>query len=43
MSENTKVKGIKEGPPIWVESVLTLQEWKENVKKYTTCILPEPP
>lgn len=27
-------KGIKEGPPIWVESTMTLQEWKERHKKY---------
>ena len=27
-------KGIKEGPPIWVESTMTIQEWKERHKKY---------
>ena len=41
MSETQK--GIKEGPPIWVESTQTLEEWKANYKKYKTCILPEPP
>lgn len=36
-------KGIKEGPPIWVESLMTREEWKERVKKYPTSIVPEPP
>jgi hypothetical protein len=38
-----KQKGIKEGPPIWVESLMNVQEWKERVKKYPTSTLPEPP
>jgi hypothetical protein len=27
-------KGIQEGPPIWVESLMNATEWKENYKKY---------
>lgn len=32
MSE--KRKGIEEGPPIWVESVLSPEEYSEAAKKY---------
>ena len=35
-------KGIKEGPPIWVESLMTREEWKERCKKYPTSTIPEP-
>jgi len=42
MSE-TQQKGIKEGPPIWVESLMTREEWKERYKKYPTSSVPEPP
>jgi hypothetical protein len=34
---------IKEGPEIWVETVLTAGEWKDNLKKYpNTCNVKEP-
>ena len=37
-------KGIKEGPPIWVESTMNLQEWKTHLKQYpNTSNLKEPP
>lgn len=37
-------KGIKEGPPIWVESLMTPEEWKQSVIKYpATCHLKNPP
>lgn len=36
-------KGMEVGPPIFVESIMTIQEWKERVKKYPTSSLPEPP
>jgi hypothetical protein len=29
-----KAKGIEEGPPIWVESVLSNEDWKDTYKKY---------
>lgn len=29
-------KGLQEGPPIWVESLLTINEYKECAKKYST-------
>lgn len=38
-----KPKGIIEGPPIWVESLMNVQEWKERVKKYPSSSVPEPP
>jgi hypothetical protein len=34
---------MKEGKPIWAESLLTPREWKENSKKYSTYSLDEPP
>lgn len=35
---------MKEGKPIWVESLLTKQEWKECKRKYPSSYnLPEPP
>jgi hypothetical protein len=35
---------LQEGKPIWNETLLTLHEWKENMKKYPeTCHLKEPP
>lgn len=37
------VKGIKVGEPIWVESLMNHEEWKERTKKYETSIIPEPP
>lgn len=38
-----KKKKSTEGPPIWVESLMTREEWKENVRKFpTTCHIPEP-
>jgi len=40
---DTQPKGIKEGPPIWVESLMTREEWKERYKKYSTSSEPEPP
>jgi hypothetical protein len=43
MSDNKQQKGIKEGPPIWVSSLLTREEWVENFKKYATCTVPSPP
>jgi len=41
MSE--KKKGLQEGGPIWVESLMTRDEWKERYKKYPTSTVPEPP
>lgn len=42
MSEQEKQSTI--GPPMWVESLMTLAEWKENVIKYpNTCKLKTPP
>lgn len=39
-----KPKGIKEGPPIYVESLMTLQEWKERHKQFPdTSSQREPP
>ena len=38
-----KPKGLEVGEPIWVESLLTREEWKDNFQKYATCILSEPP
>ena len=35
---STEKKGIKEGPPIWVESLLTPAEHAECAKKYTTYV-----
>lgn len=35
-------KGIKEGPPIWVESLMTKEEWKICAKKYSTYNSSEP-
>ena len=33
-----------EGPPMWVESLMTLAEWKQNCVLYPqTCRLKEPP
>jgi len=32
----------QEGKPIWVESLMTTQEWKDRVKKYPTSKIPEP-
>lgn len=40
MSEN---QGIKEGPPIWVESLMTPTEWKERYKKFPSSQAKEPP
>ncbi len=35
---------IQEGKPIWNESIMTAQEWKENTKLYpSTCHLKEQP
>lgn len=43
MSENQKPKGIKEGPPIWVESAMTREEWRERHRKYPkTSTISEP-
>lgn len=42
MSDEQK-KGLKEGPPIWVESLLSREEWIERVRKYPTSHIPEPP
>lgn len=36
-------KGIKEGPPIWVESLMTAAEWRERHKKFPTSPEKEPP
>lgn len=27
-------KGIQEGPPIWIESILSNEEWKKRLKTY---------
>ncbi len=32
MEQEKKPKGIEEGPPMWVESTMTSQEWKEQAK-----------
>lgn len=37
MSDSQK-KRIEEGPPIWVESLLTKEEHKEIHKKYPQCV-----
>lgn len=38
-----KKQGIKEGPPIWIESLMTRDEWKERCKKYpSTSTVSEP-
>lgn len=37
-----KPQGIKEGPPIWVESLMTRPEWRERKRKYKTSIIDEP-
>lgn len=29
--------------PIWVESLMNIHEWRENVRKYPTCRVPSPP
>lgn len=29
-----KKKGMQEGPPIWVESLMTSEEWREGYKTY---------
>lgn len=42
MSEK-KPKGLEEGPPIWVETLMTKQEWDERRKKYPTSTRKEPP
>ena len=35
---------VQEGPRIYNESVMTLQEWKDNCKRYpNTCHVTEPP
>ena len=37
-------KGIKEGPPIWVETLLSSEEWKQNTVNYpSTCHLKTAP
>ena len=38
-----KPKGIQEGPPIWVESILTREQWKARCKIYQTSNKPESP
>jgi hypothetical protein len=35
-------KRLEEGPPIWVESTMTREEWKARYKKYPTSTQPEP-
>lgn len=38
-----KKKKSTEGPPIWVESLMTREEWKQNVRNYPkTCHISEP-
>lgn len=34
---------IQQGERIWCESLMTLQEWKDRVKKYPTSTQPNPP
>jgi hypothetical protein len=34
---------METGEKIYVESLLTDEEWKENYKKYSTCILEKKP
>lgn len=34
---------MKEGKPIWVESLMTLSEWKARYKMLSTSIEPLPP
>lgn len=47
MSEEVKKpKGIEEGPPMWVESLMTFEEWKEQRqirKTYSRKPLPPDP
>lgn len=44
MSDTQKPKGIKEGPPIWVESLMNAKEYKEAHKLYPNTVLKsEPP
>lgn len=41
MSE--KKKGLQEGPPIWVESLMTREQWATRHKQFPTSVQKEPP
>lgn len=43
MEDNKQKKGIQEGPPIWVESLMTREEWSACYKEYSTYRTSEPP
>jgi len=38
-----KKKESTEGPPMYVESLMSREDWRENTKTYDTCNIPEPP
>lgn len=40
MSEGKK--GIQEGPPLYMETLLSWDEWRSNLKNYKTCHLEMP-
>lgn len=41
--EEEKVKGLEVGPPLWVESLMTREEWKARYKLYPSSTIPNPP